>query len=60
MSNSQDQPWSDNPNAPKISHSLYVSEKAIFAGHFLHSILYGTSKTHHPTPVYPRSLFLFG
>ena len=42
MSDSQEQPWSDNPNAPSISRRLYFDKKAYFAGLLISSILYGT------------------
>lgn len=42
-------PWSDNPNAPKISHALYILEKADFAGYLLTAILYGAPRTSAPT-----------
>ena len=42
MSDSQEQSWSDNPNAPKIPPLLYIWEKAYFAGALLGTILYGT------------------
>ena len=45
MSDSQQQPWSDNPNAPKIPYYAYLDEKAWFAGIVVSSILYGTPKT---------------
>lgn len=62
MSSSQQKPWSDNPNAPKISHRVYSQEKAYFAGALIGAILYGTRKTRPPTRpptcayflVYPR------
>ena len=41
MSDSQEQWWSDDPNAPKITHVLYFREKATFAGSLIGSILYG-------------------
>jgi len=41
MSDSDQKPWSDNPNAPKIPYSLYFQEKADFAGILIGSILYG-------------------
>ena len=41
MSDSQDQPWSNNPYAPKIPRYLYVQEKANLAGCLLSAILYG-------------------
>ena len=39
--------WSDNPNAPEISHDQYLKEKAYFAGILIGLILYGPYKTHH-------------
>ena len=44
MSDSQVQPWSTNPNAPKIPYHLYTLEKAFFAGVLIASLLYGTTK----------------
>ena len=44
MSGSQEQPWSGNPNAPKISHDVYLREKAWFTGILVGAILYGTCK----------------
>ena len=44
MSNSQQTSWSDNPNAPKVSHLEYHYEKAYFAGCFTGLVLYGTRK----------------
>ena len=41
MSDSQEQPWSDHPNAPNISRRVYFYEKAYFAGLLIGSILYG-------------------
>ena len=41
MSDSQEQPWSDDPDAPNISHRLYFDEKAYSAGLLISSILYG-------------------
>ena len=49
MSNSQGKPWSDNPNAPKISPNLYLDEKVDFAGILVASIFYGM-----PKPPLPR------
>ena len=49
MSSTQEKPWSDNPNAPKISLSVYHFEKASFAGAFICSILYGMHKKSLPT-----------
>ena len=48
---SDSRPWSDNPNAPKISYSLYFQEKANFAGFLLASILYGKHPTIHVCPL---------
>ena len=48
MSGSQKQPWSDDPNAPKIPYRLYFDEKANIAGYLVSSVLYGTPKT--PVP----------
>ena len=64
MSGSQQKPWSSNPNAPKITHDVYLEEKANFTGNFLSSILYGTPQTlhlhGHPSPftLFPR--FILG
>ena len=55
MSNAQEQPWSNDPDAPKITHHLYASEKATLAGIFIGSILYGAHNTHYPLSVYPCS-----
>ena len=41
MYDSQQKPWSDNPNAPKIPYHLYVEEKAGFVGYIIGTILYG-------------------
>ena len=49
MSDSQQKPWSNNPNAPKIPYVLYFQEKANLAGILIASILYGTRKTPPPT-----------
>ena len=49
MSDPQDKPWSDNPNAPKIPYDLYFGEKATFAGILIGSMFYGTCKTLPPT-----------
>ena len=57
MSHSQLKPWSDNPNAPRISYNLYREEKAIFAGGPVGSILYGMSKALPPTsPICAHSI----
>jgi len=44
MSDSQERPWSNNPNAPKVPHDFYLEEKAYFAGVLIAAILYGTRK----------------
>jgi len=51
MSDPSQKPWSDNPNAPRIPHDLYVSEKAVFAGGLIGVILYGL-----PTYISVRSV----
>lgn len=43
MSDSPEGPWSNNPNAPQISYSLYLGEKQGFAGTLVGSLLYGGS-----------------
>lgn len=53
---SQERPWSDNPNAPKIPYWLYYSEKSRFTGVFLGSILYGMHKISHLRDYPPRSI----
>ena len=58
MSDSQGEPWSDNPNAPRIPYQVYVHEKAIFAGDLIGAILYGTPKTPY-LYVRPSALILF-
>ena len=57
MSDSQERPWSDNPNAPRIPYWLYLQEKSRFAGVFLGSILYGTNKVSLSTCTYPCSIY---
>lgn len=37
-----DVPWSNNPNAPNITSSLYFGEKVNFVGDSIAAILYGT------------------
>lgn len=49
MVDAQEQPWSDNPNAPKISHTVYFEEKASYAGILIASMLYGTYRVFQPT-----------
>ena len=65
MSDPRERPWSDDPNAPKITYNLYFEEKAYLAGSFIASILYGKRKvppltrppvrTHSVCSVDPRS-----
>jgi len=43
MSDTEQKPWSDNPNAPKIPYDVYFSEKAVFAGLLISAVLYGMS-----------------
>lgn len=43
MPDHQEHPWSNNPNAPKITHEVYLREKNWFAGSIIGSMLYGTS-----------------
>jgi len=38
------QPWSENPNAPNITHFAYSEEKATLAGSLIGSIIYGMSE----------------
>ena len=52
MESSSQKPWSDNPNAPQISYSLYFAEKVNFAGFLIGAIFYGM-QTH--TSTSPRS-----
>lgn len=49
MSGSQESPWTDNPNAPKVPYYLYIEEKAYFAGILVASILYGSCQAVPPT-----------
>ena len=45
MSGSQTwKPWSNNPNAPKITYPLYFDEKSYLAGAVISSMLYGACK----------------
>ena len=46
MSDSQQSPWSDSPNAPKIPHASF--ERVWFAGKFVSSILYSAYKKSPP------------
>ena len=50
MSGSQQKPWFDDPNAPKIPYKLYLYEKFSVAGNLVSAILYGARKEHtHPS-----------
>ena len=52
MSDARGQLWSDNPYAPKITHHLYVQEKAFLAAtQFISPILYGASMAFSPMPM---------
>jgi len=51
MSDFQEQPWSNNPNAPDIPYRAYILEKGYFAGVLIGSILYGTHKRSPPRHV---------
>ena len=53
MSDSQERPWTNNPNAPRIPYGLYLEEKAYFAGILIASILYGTHNASRPTRPLP-------
>ena len=59
MSDSQEQPWSDSPNAPEIPYYIYRFEKTWFAGVLVSSILYGTLKRLLLTPPSVYAHFLF-
>ena len=48
MSDSQEKPWSDNPNAPAILYELYYYEKTWLAGNLLSPIFYGTYEKSRP------------
>ena len=41
MSDSLEQPWSNNPNAPQILPEVYIQEKQVFVGYVIGGILYG-------------------
>lgn len=58
MSGSQEQPWSDNPNAPNDPYPVYFQEKTYFAGMFVASMFYGTPKTPSPTCLSVREHFV--
>jgi len=57
MSDPRYQPWSDSPTAPRITKYEYTAEKAMFAGSFIGTTLYGTSIRAFD---YSRSLRFFG
>lgn len=59
MSDSQEEPWTNNPNAPKIPHDLYLREKSYFAGVLVAALLYGACKAL-PHNIHPSVLTLFG
>ena len=59
MSDSQEKPWSANPNAPNIPSSVYFWEKAAFAGNFVSPILYGTLQTPPLIQLFVLTLFIW-
>ena len=59
MSSSQQTPWSNNPNAPKIPYHLYIQEKAYLVGALVCPILYGTRKAPPPDARLPVLNFSF-
>ena len=48
MAVSQQMPWSDDPNAPQITYSLYQEEKIVFVGTLISAIFYGMLTPNHP------------
>ena len=42
MSNSPEESWSEDPNAPQIPPGLYLAEKEAFAGLLIGTVFYGT------------------
>ena len=58
MSGTQQKPWSNNPNAPKIPYDLYLAEKANLAGTLIAAVLYGTSETLPPARPSIRAQFI--
>ena len=52
MSDSSQNPWVNEPNAPRISDRVHSAEKANFAGSLISAICYGT-----PTPYVRLSMF---
>lgn len=59
MSDSQEQPWSNNANAPNIMYYEYIGEKSNFVGVFIGSILYGMLETPVTTRPSPRDDFIY-
>ena len=49
MYDSEQQPWSNNPNAPKIPYHIYNYEKTYLAGILIGAMLYGAPSTLPPT-----------
>ena len=41
MSDSLGDPWSDNPNAPRISTELHTEDKQLFVGRVIGAMAYG-------------------
>ena len=50
MSNSSENQWSDDPNAPKIPSPLYSPEKENFSGIVMGAVFYGASADPHIHP----------
>ena len=59
MSDSQQKPWSNNPNAPKISSGLHFEEKGSIIGNLVAPIFYGTSEASPPTRPHIRAHFVY-
>lgn len=41
MAESQQKPWSSNPNAPQISNEMYLEEKIALVGNLSGAVFYG-------------------
>lgn len=59
MSDSSEEPWSTDPNAPQIPYDLYFGEKATFAGTIIGGMLYGT-QTYTSTYLIPAHIICQG
>ena len=61
MYDSEQQPWSNNPNTPKIPYYIYNYEKTYLAGILIGAILYGVPENPHTHATVPLCLLhLFG